>query len=516
MGSAAVSVDEGAPSTNSAGEYRRRDSVLVVGDTIVSKRPLAATRLNDAAVDLVAALDTGTFRSPESVAAETGYDAETVEHLFDRLADRDFLEWRPARDPGDEPPVSIVVTVRNGREHLERCLGALAALDYPTYEVVVVDDGSTDGTREMAESHALADDGGLRVVSVGDPESPLGIGASRNRGVDAARHEIVAFTDADCRPRADWLSDLVPCLTAADLVGGRIRPAGGGPASVYEGVNSSLDMGAHASRVDPAGNTPYLATANLVGSRAVFEELQFPERNVAEDVTMCWRALDAGYEVVYTPTGVVEHAYREDVRAFISRRATYGASEALLASADDREDGSVDVPTLLAVLLVASLFGFSQSGVFAAGAFALAGGLLALAAGIRGWRGWQQYRRLAPAVSVDDLVESWGRKRVSTTYALARETTRYYAVPSALLGAGVWAVGSTAFGAATLAAVGVALLLPAVVEYRVHDPDTSRIGYAGYYLADHLGYQLGVYRGALEHRTLAHLRPTNRFRLVGF
>ncbi len=511
---AAASVERtGHGITSNAGEYRRRDTVSIVENVVVSRQPLTATQLNDAAAVLVEALSTAEFRSPASIAAETGHDRETVERLFDRLATRDFLEWRPARDPDHRPPASVVVTVRNDRENLANCLDALAELDYPEYEIVVVDDGSTDGTRELVETQAKAGRE-IHLVRVGDPDDPIGIGAARNRGVDAARHDVIAFTDADCRPQPPWLADLVPCLAAADLVGGRVRPAGTTAASTYEGVNSSLDMGAYAARVDPAGTTPYLPTANLVGRREVFETVAFPERNVAEDVAVCWGALDAGYAVVYTPTGVVGHAYRDDLRAFAGRRGTYGASESLLASEHDREDSRVGVP--VAALLVASLavIGVVGTGTVSTGAVALAGTVLGLTAGVRGWRGWRRARRLTSAVSLSDLVESWGRKRLSSAYALSREVTRYYALPIAVLAGIGWVVGPPWLGPGVATALVVTVALPALVEYRVHGPETPRRAYAGYYLADHLGYQLGVYRGALAHGTLAHLRPSARFRLV--
>jgi mycofactocin system glycosyltransferase len=507
----AAPLDDGAASI--AGKYRRREGVSIVDGVVVSRRPLTVTRLNDAAVSLLRELDDGAFHAPETVASRTDYDAATVERLFERLAERDFLEWRPARDPDHRAPVSVVVTVRNDRAHLDRCLVALSELDYPDYEVVIVDDGSTDGTRELVESRA-ATDHGLRLVRVGDPAEPIGIGASRNRGVAAARHDAIAFTDADCRPRSDWLADLVPCLATADLVGGRVRPAGESAVSAYEGVNSSLDMGAYAARVDPAGNTPYLATANLVGQREVFEAVPFPDRNVAEDVAVCWGALDAGYDVVYTSEGVVEHAYRDDLRAFADRRATYGASEALLANEHDREDGSVGVPLVVLLAVTLGLVGVVGSGGVGTAAFALAGVGLLLTAGVRGWRGWRRARRLGGVVSLRDLGESWARTRLSSAYAHSREVTRYYAFPIAALGALCWLAGAATAAVGVLAALALAITLPAVVEYRVHGPNASRTAYAGYYLADHLGYQLGAYRGALAHRTVAHLRPSARFRLA--
>jgi len=538
MGRPGASTSSDPAAAHTPGEYRLRDDIRLAGSVLVSLRPLTATRLNDSAAAVVRALG-GTFRSPAAVARDVGgsadaedvdadgqtgasVDADDVATLLDGLHDRGYLEWRPARDPDHRPPVSVVVTVRNDRDALAGCLDALAALSYPDYEVLVVDDGSTDGTREAAATHALAAAGRLRVVEVGDPDDPLGIGASRNRGVRAAAHDVVAFTDADCRPRADWLADLVPCLAAHDLVGGRIRPAGEDAASVYEGINSSLDMGPRAARIDPGGEAPYLATANLVGRRAVFEAVPFPDRNVAEDVAVCWGALEAGFDVVYTPRGVVEHDYRSDLAAFAARRATYGASEALLAAERGRgQGGSVPVSTVALSLAVVALVALAAPALSTAAA-ALVAVPLGLLAAVRGAGLWRRLRRLSPAVGVRDVAESWGRGRLSGAYAVARETTRYYAVGLVLLGGATVAVGvlgevpgARRVGFGVLTATLVAVVLPLAVEYRIHDPDVSLAGYARYYLADHLGYQRGVYRGALAHRTVAHLDPRGRFRLAG-
>ncbi|MGQ4555464.1 glycosyltransferase [Halobellus sp. GM3] len=543
--------DVAAPKLQSepADRYRLREGVRLLGDVLISTRPLTATRVNDAAVAVVDALDDyrGAFRDVSSLSRATGAKPTAVATLCERLHDRGLLAWRPGRDPAFRPPVSVVVTVCDDRENLVACLDALAALRYSSVEVVLVDDGSTDGTPEAAARHRLAREGRLRVVSVGSPSEPLGIGASRNRGVEAASNEIVAFTDADCRPRPRWLADLIPYLAGAHVVGGRIRPAGSDAASAYEAENSSLDMGPYASRVDPAGATPYLATANVVGRRGVFEAVPFPDRNVAEDVDVCWRAIDAGYDVVYVPTGTVEHAYRTGLGSFAARRTAYGASEALLARTygpdggvgggkqrSDRSQGSekgpgsdrrqpdrVGVSTALVAVVALAVVGAATSAWTPILGSVVA--VLGVAAVVGGRRRWRQYRRLAPAVTAGDVARSWARERLSSAYSLSREITRYYALPLALLGAlGVASgrlqsiEGADAVGAALLAALAVAAALPLAVEYRISAPDTSFVAYAAYYLADHVGYQRGVYRGALAHRTVAHLRPDSRFRLVGF
>lgn len=504
-----------SPSPPAPGAYRLRQSVRLVDDVLVSTAPLAASRLNEAAVDVVRGLgEEG--RSAEAVARETALESSSVADLLEDLRRRGFLAWRPERDPSHTPPASVVVTVRNDGEQLRGCLDALGRLDYPSYEVVVVDDGSTDGTAAIVAAHPLAEAGRLRTVAVGAADEALGIGASRNRGVDAAAHDVIAFTDADCRPGERWLADLVPFLARHDVVGGRVRPAGDSTASAYEGVNASLDMGPDPARVDRGGDVPYLPTANLVGRRTAFEAVPFPPRNVAEDVEFCWRALEAGYDVVYTPTGAVEHRYRTGLRTVAARRATYGASEALLAREFGRDRaGRVAVSTSAATVAALGLVWLATSGTLATVAAGLGAGVMGLAAVGRARRLWQLHRRLAPAVSMADVARSQTRSWLSAAYAISREVTRYYAGPLVLFGGLGALAGWPSVAAVIFVAVVAAVAFPLVVEYAVHGPGTTVAGYAAYYLADHGGYQLGVYWGARRHGTLAHLAPGRRFRMVG-
>ncbi|MBV9006045.1 MAG: glycosyltransferase [Solirubrobacterales bacterium] len=118
------------------------------------------------------------------------------------------------------PEVSVVVCTRNGEPTLTATLLGLRrqSLDSARYEVIVVDDGSTDRTTEVAESH------GARVV---EPGPPGGLAAARNAGVSASRGDVIAFTDDDCEPEESWLETLLACFTDAriDGVGGRVVPA---------------------------------------------------------------------------------------------------------------------------------------------------------------------------------------------------------------------------------------------------------------------------------------------------
>jgi mycofactocin system glycosyltransferase len=484
------------------GCYRLRESVRHKDRLLVATRPLVATRINEPATRVVAALSTDHYRHANTVAEDSGIDPSAATALLEKLHSRGFLDWKPARDPTYQPTVSVVVTVRNEADHIGACLDALEELVYPEYEVLVVDDSSTDGTRSIIKSHPCQP----RLIELGEPDSPIGIGAARNEGVAAANNEVVALTDADCRPRPDWLAELVPVLGVSDVVGGRVRPATETGASAYEAVNSSLDMGSRAARIRRDGRTPYLPTANLLTRTTVAETVGFPNRNVAEDVKFCWTALEQGYDVVYEPEGVVDHDYGEK-RLFGRRRRSYGASEALLAT-EFSPAGAVPIPTVplvLSVLLVVVMavvlsFSFAESvvGLVMSAGVATCGSV------------WQTRRQSGGLVSPAEAVRSLGRRTLSSAYSISREFTRYYSLLSVAL-ASIIALLYPLAGMVSVAVVATVVVFPALVEYSLYRPSIRLLSYMQYYIRDHLNYQFGVYRGAVVYRTVQHLNPAERF-----
>jgi hypothetical protein len=99
------------------------------------------------------------------------------------------------------PKVSVVVASYNGERTLKACLDSLDHLNYPDYEVILVDDGSADTTRQLALAHP-----NIRYFR---HEKNLGLSVARNTGIAAATGDIISFTDSDCRADEDWLYYLV-------------------------------------------------------------------------------------------------------------------------------------------------------------------------------------------------------------------------------------------------------------------------------------------------------------------
>jgi GT2 family glycosyltransferase len=109
------------------------------------------------------------------------------------------------RSEADAPPVSVVVPVYNGGAAFRRCLDSLASTRPPPIEVIVVGDGDTDGSSELAESL------GMRVLRLAGPRGPA---RARNAGARVARGEIVFFVDADVCVRPDAIARVSGILGA--------------------------------------------------------------------------------------------------------------------------------------------------------------------------------------------------------------------------------------------------------------------------------------------------------------
>lgn len=222
------------------------------------------------------------------------------------------------------PKVSVIVASYNGDRTLKACLDSLQRLNYPDYEVILVDDGSTDTTGQIAFMNPK-----VRYLHF---EKNLGLSAARNAGIAAATGEIVAFTDSDCRADEDWLYYLVGDLLNSDFVGM------GGPnllppedSLVAAAVMASPGGPAHVMLTDrqaehiPGCNMAFLrwALVEIGGFDPIF-------RQAGDDVDLCWRLQQAGYKIGLSPAAFVWHYRRPTVGEYLRQQHGYGEAEALL------------------------------------------------------------------------------------------------------------------------------------------------------------------------------------------
>lgn len=191
-------------------------------------------------------------------------------------------------------PVSVVVPTI-GRDSLRECLQSIAGCNPPASEILVVDQGGEDATAAIAAKY------GAKVV----PDSGLGVGRARNKGIAAAQHEVILVTDDDCTVDQDWVG-VAHTLSGRHpmaLLTGRVLPCGDPMA-----VPSTID------RPDPRDFSGELSCGalypnNMVGPRSQILELGGFDNRVlnAEDNDFCYRWLRCGLPMRYEPGLVVHH-----------------------------------------------------------------------------------------------------------------------------------------------------------------------------------------------------------------
>jgi GT2 family glycosyltransferase len=238
-------------------------------------------------------------------------------------ARRAFAELPLPRGETVSPRISVVVCSFNGAATIGETLDGLSALDYPDYEVVVVDDGSTDATAEIAAARA-----GISLISTAN----RGLSAARNRGLAAATGELVAYVDDDAYPDPQWLDYVALALRDGVHagVGGPNLPVPG-DGLIAESVANAPGGPVHVLLSDTVAE--HIPGCNMAFRRDRLEAVggfgeQF--RVAGDDVDVCWRLQARGWTLGFHPAAVVWHHRRGNVRRFWRQQRGYGRAEALL------------------------------------------------------------------------------------------------------------------------------------------------------------------------------------------
>ena len=223
----------------------------------------------------------------------------------------------------DYPKASVVVCSYNGAKTLDRCLTSLKEINYPNYEVILVDDGSTDNTQEIAASHNW-------VKNV--RQENKGLSFARNVGAHASCGDVIVYTDSDCMADPDWLYYLMGTLLSGDYagVGGpNISP----PAENWVQACVSAAPGGpnHVLLTDVVAE--HIPGCNMAFHRWAFDQVGGfdPEyRKAGDDVDFCWRLQQSGGVIAFSPAAIVWHYRRFTLQAFRKQQEGYGEAESML------------------------------------------------------------------------------------------------------------------------------------------------------------------------------------------
>jgi len=232
---------------------------------------------------------------------------------------------RTVKDQLDDwPRVTVAICTYNGSRTLGETLQVLSQQPYPNFEVLVIDDGSTDNTRELALGYPC------KVISTENN----GLSSARNTAWQNAEGQIIAYLDDDAYPDDNWLYYIALQFEDAQV------GAAGGPNLPPATQNDIAYCVSHS----PGGPNHVLETdtiaehipgCNMAIRRQVLQELggfdiQF--RVAGDDVDMCWRIRDNGWVIKFSPSAVVFHHRRDSAKGYLRQQRGYGIAEALLAN----------------------------------------------------------------------------------------------------------------------------------------------------------------------------------------
>jgi glycosyltransferase involved in cell wall biosynthesis len=259
-----------------------------------------------------------------------------------------------------KPFVSVIIPVYNDAHRLALCLTALSSQTYPKscYEVIVVDNGSLDNLEMVQRAFK-------NILFL--KENRPGSYCARNRGIEAAKGEVLSFTDSDCIPAANWIESGVRKLLSSPkcgLVAGRIKlyfkdPKKQTPVEVYESIHAF-------DQKNMVENYHHGATANLFTYRQVIDDVGLFNADLKSGGDVEWgkRVFAHGYQQIYADDACVMHPARSEFREIYKKttRVAGGLHDMGLRIDYDMKAAVVDLLKLflsLAALMRRFLFGMA-------------------------------------------------------------------------------------------------------------------------------------------------------------
>ena len=226
------------------------------------------------------------------------------------------------------PFVTVVVCTYNGSKHIRQCLDGIERIDYPSFEVLVINDGSTDETRSIVSEYQARNP----LIELIDMPQNVGLSAARNEGMKRARGEVVAYIDDDAWPDPAWLSHLACSFLSSKHVGiGGPNIAPLESSLVADCVGHSPGGPSHVLHSD--FEAEHLPGCNMAFRREAIMAIDGFDtrfRIAGDDVDLCWRLQEQGGTLGFSPGAMVWHHRRDSVRGYLKQQFNYGRAEGML------------------------------------------------------------------------------------------------------------------------------------------------------------------------------------------
>jgi glycosyltransferase involved in cell wall biosynthesis len=232
--------------------------------------------------------------------------------------------------------ISVVIVCYNEKNKISSCIRSLLkqTLNADQYEIIIIDNNSNDGTKEIVKRFCDAD---KRVRMIINPAR--GIAISRNIGLQEASNDFIAFTDADCVVPGNWLETMYNGFQKYYALDDKVVAVGGSnfPPEIgnnfYDAVAITLDTfwGNHGSTqgklfledsfVDHIPTVNVFYKKNILLKYGGFDEYF---GNICEDPELNFRLTKAGYKIVFLKDCYVWHHMRDNLRDWAQNMITYG------------------------------------------------------------------------------------------------------------------------------------------------------------------------------------------------
>lgn len=212
--------------------------------------------------------------------------------------------------------ISVIVVAYNASTTIRQCLSALRRQTDSGFEVLLVD-SSTDGTAAVVQAEFPE----VRIIR---SEARLYPGAARNRGIQAAWGEIIAFVDSDCVAAPNWIETMRRAYAdpSIDAVGGAVVPANPESRAGWGAWFCEFSSWAPVGEVRLMRDIP---TCNISYRTAVLRRVApFREHGYCSDTALNWRLTGSGHTLVFRPDLVVAHFNLTRVSRFLRKQKMHG------------------------------------------------------------------------------------------------------------------------------------------------------------------------------------------------